>query len=197
MKQMFNALTIGCSDAVFIADVNIGIISFANNAACQLIGYGANELIGMHQTKLHPPEELEYVDIKFKEFINSDKYNETFVNVLHKSGKIIPVKITSANLFNYEGRTFIAGFFKDMTPQKNLREIAFHQAHIVRAPLANIMGIIGHIENKNIPAKDMEFFLKTIISEAHKLDNTLRDVVNKTYFPEDKTMEKLLPNHRY
>lgn len=196
MKQMFNSLTVGCSDAVFIVDVSTGLIFFANQAACKLIGYEEIELVGMHQTQLHPPEDLEYVSIKFKEFTNSDKYKETFVNVLHKSGKIIPVKITSANLFNYEGRTFIAGFFKDMTPQKNLREIAFHQAHIVRAPLANIMGIIDHIENKNIPAKDMDFFLKTIMSEAHKLDNSLRDVVNKTYFPEDKTIEKLRVKHQ-
>ena len=196
MKQMFNSLTVGCSDAVFIVEVSTGLIFFANQAACKLIGYEEIELVGMHQTQLHPPEDLEYVSIKFKEFTNSDKYKETFVNVLHKSGNIIPVKITSANLFNYEGRTFIAGFFKDMTPQKNLREIAFHQAHIVRAPLANIMGIIDHIENKNIPAKDMDFFLKTIMSEAHKLDNSLRDVVNKTYFPEDKTIEKLQVKHQ-
>ena len=196
MKQMFNSLTVGCSDAVFIVEVSTGLIFFANQAACKLIGYEEIELVGMHQTQLHPPEDLEYVSIKFKEFTNSDKYKETFVNVLHKSGNIIPVKITSANLFNYEGRTFIAGFFKDMTPQKNLREIAFHQAHIVRAPLANIMGIIDHIENKNIPAKDMDFFLKTIMSEAHKLDNSLRDVVNKTYFPEDKTIEKLRVKHQ-
>lgn len=65
--------------------------------------------------------------------------------------------------------------------QKNirLREIAWTQAHLVRAPLARIMGIINlmneHSEDEN--REDLLTYLNISVTE---LDDIIRDIINKS-----------------
>lgn len=67
----------GASDAVFVAEIETGKIVFVNDAACRLMEAAREELLGVHQTELHPKEDLEEVAQKFKMFISSDGYKET------------------------------------------------------------------------------------------------------------------------
>lgn len=56
-----------------------------------------------------------------------------------------------------------------------LRKIAWEQSHIVRAPLANILSITALLEeNRNDTA-----LLTSLKHETQKLDNIIRDIVNK------------------
>src|SRR4030042_5981834 len=45
-------------DAIFIADVETGILIDCNRAASKLVEREKSELIGEHQCILHPPEEI-------------------------------------------------------------------------------------------------------------------------------------------
>jgi PAS domain S-box-containing protein len=56
-----------------------------------------------------------------------------------------------------------------------LKEIAWKQSHIVRAPLANILSLATLLEKK--VDEDLRFALK---HEAEKLDFIIRDIVDKT-----------------
>ena len=116
MIDVLKLIVKASNDAVFISDVRTGIITFVNDASLRLMGYSQEEMIGLHQTKLHPEEELVYIAAKFEEFTTSNKFQETNAHVLSKSGEKIPVLITSADLFESEGRVYTAAFFKDMRP---------------------------------------------------------------------------------
>ena len=63
---------------------------------------------------------------------------------------------------------------------KALKEISWTQSHIVRAPLANIMGLIFLLkENNNMEVKD-EQLIALISESAEKLDQIIREIVKKT-----------------
>lgn len=63
---------------------------------------------------------------------------------------------------------------------EQLRSIAWMQSHIVRAPLANIIGLTSLVkdysENSNIPSE----ILHGLEDNAQKLDTVIRDIVKKT-----------------
>lgn len=181
MIDILKVIVKASNDAVFVADVETGIITFVNDAALHLLGYTLEEMIGLHQTKLHPEDELAFIAEKFKEFTSSNDFHQTNAHVLSKNGEKIPVLITSADLFESEGRKFAAAYFKDMRPYKKLEEIAFLQSHIVRAPVATALGLLNILEDdrnqdENLK-KEVIKYLKTVLLD---LDRVIRNVVKKT-----------------
>lgn len=63
---------------------------------------------------------------------------------------------------------------------KALREIAWTQSHVVRAPLANLMGLISLIKNDMNAGLRDDVLLKHISESAEKLDHVIRNIVAKT-----------------
>jgi hypothetical protein len=61
-----------------------------------------------------------------------------------------------------------------------LKEIAFDQAHLIRRPLANIMGIGLILENMEMD-QNMRNLCNMMIESSHQLDEVIRSIVNKTY----------------
>ena len=181
MIDVLKLIVKASNDAVFVADVKTGVITFVNDAALKLMGYSLEEMIGIHQTKLHPEDELVFIAAKFEEFTNSNDFHQTNAHVLSKTGEKIPVLITSADLFESEGRTYAAAYFKDMRPYKRLEEIAFLQSHIVRAPVATALGLLNILEDDRNKDEDLKKevikYLKTVLLD---LDNVIRNVVKKT-----------------
>lgn len=62
---------------------------------------------------------------------------------------------------------------------KTLREIAWTQSHLVRAPLANIIGLVNLLQEKH-PHIPPDTLIKYLAVSARELDNIVRDIVNKT-----------------
>ncbi len=63
-----------------------------------------------------------------------------------------------------------------------LREIAWTQSHIVRAPLARLMGLITLLETEgDVIEMNPKEILKHIRNSATELDAVIRDITNKTY----------------
>lgn len=100
-------------DAVFIAETDTGFFVEANQKAADLLGYRREELVGLHQTQIHPEDKR-------------DEYAETFrgqvamgmgvvrdVLVQCKDGTILPVDI-HAGVFAQGDRRYIVGFFRDV-----------------------------------------------------------------------------------
>ncbi len=135
------SLTAGAFDALFIADAGTGIIIFANEAAARLFETTTEDLVGRHQTALHPKEDLLEVSEKFKNFVASDDYKEVEARILTNKGKIKPVLISGALRYEEAGRVFSVAFFKDMTSIARLSEIATLQTNDIRSYAATIKSI--------------------------------------------------------
>ena len=68
---------------------------------------------------------------------------------------------------------------------EKLREISWIQSHIVRAPLARIMGLIEIFKDANGSADEKEMALDYILVSAKELDIVIRDITDKTRVDED------------
>jgi PAS domain S-box-containing protein len=107
--------------AIFIADAKTGFILDANKKAGELIGVSPDRIIGMHQSKLHPPEEAKRYNKIFQEHIKSGKAISEDLFVINKSGEKIPVEI-SASIVEIGGKKIIQGIFRDVTERKKAED---------------------------------------------------------------------------
>ncbi len=187
----YASLFSGASDAIFIANSKTGYIVDVNLKAEELMGYTKSELVTMHQSQIHPPELLEEIKVKFKEFTSTDEFHllETFI--LTKNGHRIPVQITAGSSFRIGDEIFSAAYFKDITSRKiiakelekqqqQLKEIAWTQSHLVRAPLTRIMGLANALQKGIVPDCEIATYLKFIKSSSDELDKVIREITSKT-----------------
>ena len=63
---------------------------------------------------------------------------------------------------------------------KRLRDIAWTQSHIVRAPLANIIGIVELLLDGVDDQASREQLLRHLASSAHTLEGIVGDIVKST-----------------
>lgn len=111
------------SDAIFIADVATGIVTDCNVKACELLGMTRDEIIGMHQQRLHPPGEEERYRRQFSD-VNDHRLMDVFGDseVCRKDGTRVAVDI-SATTFKVGGRKFAMGIFRDATERKKAERV--------------------------------------------------------------------------
>jgi len=109
------------NDAIFIADAETGEIIEVNKKAEKLIGLPAKEIIGMHQTQLHPQQEVERYANIFREDVQKGKNVTLNTFVVHRDGYQIPIEI-SASVTTVGNRKIIQGIFRDLTEAKRAEE---------------------------------------------------------------------------
>ena len=115
-EEEFRLLFENSKDAIFWADTKTGVIIKCNKVAEILLDKKREEIIGTHQTTLHPPRIKQYTK-QFKEHTKKEKIMDDEAEVITKSGKIIPVTIT-ASMVSLDDKSIIQGIFRDITEQK-------------------------------------------------------------------------------
>jgi PAS domain S-box-containing protein len=101
------------------------------------------------------------------------QYMETIkVPLIDHTGNVIGLVGISSNVT--EQKKYI-----DMIEMQNerLKEIAWTQSHIVRAPLARIIGLVNILSYKSASIKDIR---QMILDSAMELDGIIRDIVIKS-----------------
>lgn len=62
---------------------------------------------------------------------------------------------------------------------EKLRDIAWIQSHVVRAPLARIMGLVDILSFDSLSEEERQEMLQHIITSAQELDGVIKDIVGK------------------
>lgn len=108
-------------DAIFLTDANTGIILDCNAAASELVNRPKSELIGHHQSILHPQTLMKNGFTNgFKEHVKDPKQMlET--QVVTPTGEIKHVSI-KARVFEFQGRKLMQGTFRDITGRKRMQQ---------------------------------------------------------------------------
>lgn len=140
----YAALFDGADDAILIADANSGNLVDVNDKACKLFGYSKMEMVGLHQTQLHPPEALAYVKDKFEEFVKNKEYYFVETDIITKKGTTKPVRISGGAPFRVGKYLFTAAYFHDRTVEK----AAVEKALTIQELLSKAEGIahVGSFE---------------------------------------------------
>jgi signal transduction histidine kinase len=64
---------------------------------------------------------------------------------------------------------------------KALKDISWTQSHVVRAPLANLLGFIYLLEENIETGLSDQELIEHIAASARRLDEIIRDIVSKTH----------------
>ncbi|MFA5165534.1 MAG: PAS domain S-box protein [Candidatus Omnitrophota bacterium] len=119
-EEKFRKLFEAANDAIFIADIKTGKLVDVNRQAENMMGMPRRDLIGMHQAKLHPPEDTDIYREKFgnivKEAIGNrgERLPSVEGEIMNSAGEKIPVYI-NASFLELGGRPVIQGVFRDMS----------------------------------------------------------------------------------
>jgi PAS domain S-box-containing protein len=164
-EEKYRTLVETANDAILVADAETGYILEANKKAGELLGMPVEEIVGMHQTELHPKEEAERYRRLFECEVEElrDVSEELFV--CHKRGHKIPVTI-SASVTELGGRKVIQGIFRDITFHKQIEEA-------LRASEGRLRDVVRDQERQLIVSDRLVSLGELVASIAHEFNNPL------------------------
>lgn len=167
-----------------------------NNAAIEKYGYSRKEFLSKTIYEIRPFEEVHILE----EELGKRKNNNGLIfsgMFLHskKNGELIDVEISS-NKIQFKGSTTVLVLAVDVTLRNKyigaieiqntkLKEIAWIQSHVVRAPLARLLGLINLLESEknDDPDKSISSFedlFGHIRISASELDEIIKTITEKT-----------------
>ncbi|MDB5133823.1 MAG: domain S-box protein [Mucilaginibacter sp.] len=181
---------------MFVFELETLIFLDVNEAFIRHYGYTREMLLMMNLKEIRSQEEIPAFEMALLKF-NKDPINNSLGIFKHlkKNGEVISVEIQS-NFINYKGINARVSIATDITERLNyikeieeqnrkLSEISWIQSHIVRAPLARIMGLVNIIKDLKDEDEKRRMFEYLLLS-ADELDKVIREITDKTIVAEDE-----------
>lgn len=161
-----------------------------NKAAVKNYGYTKKEFLGMTIKDIRPPEDVDQLDNSIEGIKSSGAFNQGVFRHRKKNGEVFEVDIQSDGI-EFDGRKARLVLASDISKQMEyiraiekqnliMRDIAWTQSHVVRAPLARILGLINLLNPDYDTDSDPSEIISHISYSAHELDRIVRDIVRKT-----------------
>ncbi len=120
-EHRFRMLFDGAPDAIFIADIESGVILDANAAASKLLQRPHEDIVGLHQADLHPPSAARYSKSTFDDHVkvgSARGFTDPIENeIIRSDGSTVPVEVM-ANVVEFGGQHLIQGTFRDISDRK-------------------------------------------------------------------------------
>lgn len=117
-EERFRSLFENIPDPIMIVELETGKITQANNASLAFTGYSTNEIIGKTIYDFHIYDELQRLGIEFSKMSSAaPALPPVELNLVLKNGVSKPAEIHGM-IFNYEGKDFIIGAFRDLSVRK-------------------------------------------------------------------------------
>ncbi|MBK0378499.1 PAS domain S-box protein [Mucilaginibacter segetis] len=170
-------------DTLQFLDVNI--------SAIQHYGYTHAEFLSRSLKDIVAAEEVENLEkIVWRENVTGQSNYVGLFNHRKKNGELIQVDIES-NVIIYNGKKAKIALANDVSDRlryiqaieeqnKKLMEISWMQSHIIRAPLARIMGLIHLLKDTITSDYEKETIFNYILISATELDGVISNITDMT-----------------
>jgi len=120
-EAQYRVLFEGSPDAILLADPETGVILDANPAASQLLARTQENIVGLHQSKIHPPHKESASRDIFTQHIEGAREQKRLhpseMIVLRPDGSEVSVEVL-AQLVTIRGKKVLQGVFRDITERK-------------------------------------------------------------------------------
>lgn len=136
-EEKYRHLFENLNDAAFLADCETGLIKETNIQGEALLGLSREQIIGMHQSSIHPPvKALEYTD-KFAAHIARGRAADCEGEAIRGDGTVVPVFISAAPVI-LGGKKFILGLFRDITERKQSEAALLESQRLAEGIIASM-----------------------------------------------------------
>lgn len=160
----------------------------ANIAAQSKYGYSLDDFMQMTFTQLHPIEEQELIKHSFTSN-KKQSGREHFTHII-RDRSIIKADIYFKKIISNNSNALIVQS-NDVTEtlqhidtieiqNSKLKNIAWTQSHVVRAPISRILGIINLIEEEEDDFNEIKFWLKQLKISTIEMDDIVKNIVKET-----------------
>lgn len=205
-EERYRIIATTASDVIITIDQD-SVIQFVNPASEKVFGYKPDELIGQ-VTAMLMPERLRQAHMNaLKEYVSTGKkrmkWESIEVSGLHKSGNEVPLEVSYGE-FLKDGRHFFTGIIRDITERRDaarnkqyrdmlerfnqelenliaertMNLLAMTLADRVRNPSSVIGATATRVLRKADCSENAKDDFRLIISEAEKLEKTVKDFQN-------------------
>ena len=201
-QEKYHHLFENLNDATFLADSETGEIIETNQQGTVLLGRNRDEIVGMHQSGLHPTEKAQEYKMRFEEHVKKGHAAGYDGEVIRKDGTIVPVSI-SASTLTVSGRRCIMELFRDITKRKEMQErlviadrlasigeLASGIAHELNNPLTGIIGFAELLLEENV-SDDIKERIAII---HHEAKHAAKVMMNLLTFAQKHKQSKQLVN---
>lgn len=175
--------------AIVLNNFSDGRFLDCNPEFARVIGYGLGEILSMTYSNVTPEEYRESDKRELEHLLETGRYGPYEKQLIHKSGRLIPVLMNGVLITTQAGGKHIWTFIQDITERKRIEqmknEFVSAVSHELRTPLTSISGSLGLIASGmlgELPAK-----VQNMLSIAHKNSQRLTVLINDLL-----DMEKIL-----
>jgi PAS domain S-box-containing protein len=160
-----------------------------NDAATEIYGFTEAEFLRMNVYDLRIPGNTDCIDSDFKNLYNSGKKYHYYTHHVTKDKHVFDVEIR-CNPIMVQGERAVLAIGRDITEAQNyikaieeqnrkLHEIAYIHSHVVRAPLASIMGLVALLKMDPDGNADPEI-VQQLEKSAVEFDDIITDITKNT-----------------
>jgi len=152
-EEKYHRLIETANDAIFIVDVETGIILYVNKRAEEMMGMSAEEIVGMHRRQLYPEDEAKNYEKIFSDRIRRGEMVSEEIFVCRKDGHRVPVEI-SATVIEWDGKKVIQGIFRDIAERVKSKEILQEHKESLEQKNIALSEVLGQIEVEKQQIRD-------------------------------------------
>jgi PAS domain S-box-containing protein len=191
-ERRFKTLVQEGSDMICIVDEQ-AIFSYASPTSTNILNITPEKFIGTSAFVYIHPNDLENVQKEFHRIFKEPQITIGPFRFKHGNGNWIWMETIVTNQLNEPSINGIVLNSKNVTTRvqhinaiklqnAKLKEIAWSQSHIVRAPVARLIGLINLIKNENeiLQSDEKEQILNFIFTSANEIDSVIKETVEKT-----------------
>ena len=180
------------SDMICIMDENANF-TYASPTSTKILNITPEQFMGTNAFDYVHPDDY---NIVFNEYIKILKVNQVAIKPFrfkHGDGHWIWLETIVTNKIDEPSLKGIVVNSKDVTTKvqhlnaieeqnAQLKKIAWTQSHIVRAPVARLMGLVDLLrdDKEKLKPEEREQILNYIITSADEIDNVIKDIVDNT-----------------
>ncbi len=150
-EERFRAIFEGSLDSILLADPETGEILDANPASEQLLMMSREEIIGLHQTQVHPIRLRETAKAAFLRIAYEADHQVPAETVLQRSdGKEQSVEILS-QVIQVDGKPVMYGVFRDISARKRDERVIAESRELLRKVFISQLDAIFVLNSDNPP----------------------------------------------
>lgn len=191
-QQMLMTSIVNSSNDAIISKTLDGVITSWNHGAEKILGYSEAEIVGKNISFIVPEDLKDEENIILQNIKEGNSVNHYITKRIRKDETKIDVSLTISPIRDSIGNIIGASkVIRDITEQKaaeekikrrndKLYEIAFLQSHIVRKPIANILGIADAMDFENMSNPRNIILMNALKTSTLELDKVIHQIVQNT-----------------